>query len=45
MKLKDHPCVEALPTSSLKPNSRNARTHTDKQISQIAASPLRRDAS
>lgn len=33
-----HPKIELMPTSSLTPNSRNARTHTDKQISQIAAS-------
>lgn len=34
----NHPRVELLATSALKPNPRNARTHTDKQIDQIAAS-------
>lgn len=33
-----HPKIELQATSSLTPNPRNARTHTDKQISQIAAS-------
>lgn len=33
-----HPKIELQATSSLIPNARNARTHTDKQISQIAAS-------
>lgn len=32
------PKVESLPLSELKPNVRNPRTHTDKQISQIALS-------
>jgi len=34
----NHPRGELLATSSLHPNPRNARTHTPKQISQIAAS-------
>lgn len=33
-----NPHVEMVPRTSLRPNSRNARTHTRKQISQIAAS-------
>jgi len=33
-----HPKVEMLPTASLRPDPRNARTHTDKQVRQIAAS-------
>lgn len=33
-----HPNIELVATGSLKPNPRNARTHSDKQISQIAAS-------
>ena len=33
-----HPKVESVPLAQLKPNPRNARTHSDKQISQIAAS-------
>lgn len=33
-----HPNIEIVSTGSLKPNPRNARTHSDKQISQIAAS-------
>lgn len=33
-----HPKIELVATSSLNPNPRNARTHTDKQVSQIAAS-------
>lgn len=37
MSAMNHPMIELLPTSSLIPNPRNARTHTDKQISQIAA--------
>jgi DNA modification methylase len=34
----NHPRSELMATSSLKPNSRNARTHSPKQISQIATS-------
>lgn len=34
----NHPRIELLATSSLKPNPRNARTHSDKQLRQIAAS-------
>src|SRR4051794_395906 len=37
MTLADHPRVEMLPTSSLVPDSRNARRHPDRQISQLAA--------
>lgn len=33
-----HPRIELLATSSLRPNPRNARTHSAKQIRQIAAS-------
>lgn len=33
-----HPKIELLATSSVIPNPRSARTHSDKQISQIAAS-------
>ena len=33
-----HPQIETVVLGSLVPNPRNARTHTDKQISQIAAS-------
>ena len=33
-----HPKIELLATSSLKPNPRNTRTHSGKQISQIASS-------
>ena len=33
-----HPRIELMTTSSLKPNPRNARTHSPKQIGQIAAS-------
>ena len=33
-----HPKIELVAPSSLKPNPRNARTHTDKQIAQIATS-------
>lgn len=33
-----HPRIELMTTSAMKPNPRNARTHSDKQISQIAAS-------
>jgi DNA modification methylase len=36
--LNDHPHIELVPRASLIPNPRNARTHTDKQIHQIAAS-------
>lgn len=36
-----HPKVELLATSSLKPNPRNARTHSSKQVAQIAASIVR----
>lgn len=38
MKTHNHPHIETVPTGSLKPNPRNARTHSKKQISQIAAS-------
>ena len=38
MNTHDHPHLETVRTGSLKPNPRNARTHSDKQISQIAAS-------
>jgi DNA modification methylase len=34
----NHPKIEQLGISQLMPSARNARTHTDKQISQIAAS-------
>ena len=37
MKLQDHPRVEPMPTASLKPNPRNARTHSEKQVGQIAS--------
>lgn len=33
-----HPHIETVRTASLKPNPRNARTHSKKQISQIGAS-------
>ncbi len=33
-----HPNIERVQLSTLKPNPRNARTHSDKQIAQIAAS-------
>ena len=33
-----HPRLELVATRTLKPNPRNARTHTDKQIAQIGAS-------
>lgn len=33
----NHPLIEMLATSSLTPNPHNARTHSDKQIRQIAA--------
>lgn len=38
MTTKSHPAIELMATSALKPNPRNARTHTDRQIMQIAAS-------
>lgn len=38
MDLTEHPSVVSVRRTSLKPNPRNARTHDDKQISQIAAS-------
>lgn len=40
MKLKkvNHPCSGPMAIGSLKPNPRNARTHSDRQIMQIAAS-------
>lgn len=38
MKLKNHPRVELLQTASLKPNPNNARTHSGKQLGQIASS-------
>ena len=34
----NHPKIESVPLALLKPNPRNARTHSDKQISHIAAS-------
>src|SRR4051794_23736146 len=37
MNLTEHPKVEMLATSSLVPNSRNARKHPDRQITQLAA--------
>jgi len=37
-KITNHPRVEMVATTSLNPNPRNARTHTEKQIAQIAAS-------
>lgn len=37
MKLPNHPMVEMLATSSLTPDPRNARNHSDKQIAQLAA--------
>jgi DNA modification methylase len=37
VKIKNNPKVELLATSVLKPNPRNARTHSDKQIRQLAA--------
>jgi ParB-like chromosome segregation protein Spo0J len=33
-----HPAIEMLPPSSLKPYPRNARTHSKKQVGQIAHS-------
>ncbi|MBC2667201.1 ParB N-terminal domain-containing protein [Novosphingobium flavum] len=36
--IPNHPHLELVATSSLTPNPRNARTHSDKQISQIGAS-------
>lgn len=36
-----HPHIELVPTTSLRPNPRNARKHPDKQIAQIAASITR----
>lgn len=33
-----HPDIEIVPLEEIKPNPRNARTHSDKQISQIATS-------
>jgi DNA modification methylase len=36
-----HPRVEMLPIAALKPNPRNARSHSARQISQIAASITR----
>ena len=38
MNTHNHPHIEIVRTGSLKPNPRNARTHSKKQISQIAAS-------
>lgn len=38
MTTHNHPHIETVPTASLKPNPRNARTHSKKQISQISAS-------
>ena len=38
MTIHSHPSLELLATSALKSNPRNARTHSEKQISQIAAS-------
>ncbi len=37
-KIPENPNVEMVPHASLTPNPRNARTHTKKQITQIAAS-------
>ena len=42
MNLTEHPKVEMLATSSLVPNPRNARKHPDRQITRLAANPLRR---
>lgn len=36
--ISNHPRIEMVATTALKPNPRNARTHTDKQITQVAAS-------
>lgn len=36
--LSSHPRIEMVPPGTLKPNPKNARTHSDKQISQIAGS-------
>jgi DNA modification methylase len=41
MSINTHPRIEYLQTSSLVPNPRNARTHSAKQITQIAASITR----
>jgi hypothetical protein len=38
MELKNNPRIEMLPLSLLKANPQNARTHSDKQLSQIASS-------
>lgn len=38
MTYTNNPRIEQIATASLKPNPRNARTHTNMQISQIAAS-------
>jgi ParB-like chromosome segregation protein Spo0J len=38
MSLPNHPRIEMLDPGTLVPNPHNARTHTDKQIAQIAAS-------
>lgn len=38
MNTQNHPHIEMVRTGSLKPNPRNARTHSKKQISQIGAS-------
>lgn len=35
---QNHPHLETVRTAALKPNPRNARTHSKKQISQIGAS-------
>ena len=38
LRVCNHPMVQMLPTASLKPSVRNARTHSKKQIRQIANS-------
>jgi DNA modification methylase len=35
---RNHPRIEMVPRGSLTPNPRNARTHSDKQITQVARS-------
>lgn len=36
--LRNHPSIELVPIHLLKPNERNPRTHSDKQIQQVASS-------
>lgn len=36
--LRNHPSIELIPINMLKPNERNPRTHSDKQIQQVASS-------